>query len=456
MRIKIRDIAEDGSGIGPDEEGKIWFCEDALPGEIIEAAAAGKNRCRPLKRLNDAPFRQDPPCPLFGRCGGCSLQHMQYEAALELKHRQVRDKLIRIGGFSEESVKRADRSPDGKAYASPEIFHYRNNIRWHVKRKNGRVLCGFLTRGSHDLLNIGALPCLLAAPPADKVRRHFQAFCQKQAAETLLPDALQVRHSEENKEVLITLFFRRDRFMKQQQKQRALWLRWLDALKPVIAAYRIAGLSAVLQEVSRRRKAKTEEVILSGRNYLHESIGGKEFFIQQQGFFQVNSRQAERLAETVFARSKARPGQEIWDIYGGTGSLGLNFALAGLNVRVIEIHPGTVKFGSMQAEANGVSERMRFYRGDASKKAAELLDSGFAPDIILTDPPRAGLTERLIRDLASTGAKRWIYVSCDPATLARDLRLMTEKGFCLESFETFDMFPGTMHAECLCLMSRED
>lgn len=455
MILTIRDIAADGRGIGPAEDGKIYFCDDALPGEKIEAEALKGNSCRPLRRLNDAPFRQDPPCPLFGRCGGCSLQHMQYEATLKLKHRQVCDKLIRIGGLSEESVKRADHSPGGKSCASPEIYHYRNNIRWHVKSEKGRVLCGFLAGGTHELLDIGALPCLLAAPPADKVRQHFQAFCQKEASEIELPHALQIRHSEENKELLITLFFRRSPFLKQQKKQKVLWLRWLDELKPVIAPYHAAGLCAVLEEAPRgRRKAKTEEIILSGRNYLHESIGGKEFFIQQGGFFQVNSRQAERLAETVFARSGALAGREIWDIYGGTGSLGLNFALAGLNVRVIEIHPATVKFGSMQAEANGVSERMQFYQGDASRKTAELLAEGFAPDIILTDPPRSGLTEKLIDDLASTGAERWIYVSCDPATLARDLHLMTEKGFCLESFETFDMFPLTMHVECLCVLSR--
>lgn len=454
MKLTFRDIARDGQGIGLDEEGKVRFCPGALPGEIWEAVPAEKNSCRGIELILASPDRTEPPCPCFKDCGGCQLQHMTYGATLKLKHDQVRQTLERLGGMPAALLDAADQCADGRAFGSPLPFHYRNHVRFHVRNVDGKVETGFLRAGSHELISFERDGCLLAAPIAETARQAFLNYVREPGFDlSLLPPALQIRHSEAEREVLITLHFDLRQLKKQTNKLRAAWSSWARSLD--LGDFTLAGLGAVGEAPPKGRR-ETMSLIFTGRDHLRERLGENLCLVEQEAFFQVNSPQAERLGQAVYELASPEAGMEIWDIYGGTGTLGLPFARSGLTVRVAELHPTSEYFGKLQAEENGLSERMRFYRGDAAKVIPDLIGEGFCPDIILTDPPRAGLTPSLIEDLSSLRAGRWVYVSCDPATLARDLKKARELGWEIRAFRVFDMFPWTTHVETVVLMSKEE
>lgn len=455
MDLKIRDLSAEGLGIGSNAEGRVFFCPAALPGEIWECEIKGESRAEALKCLIKSQERRDPPCPHFADCGGCQIQHLNYEAGLRLKHRQVFDKLTRIGGLDPSSVRAADRSEGGMSRPSPEVFGYRNNVRFHVEKRGAELSVGFRNKDGQTLTDLDAAPCLIASAEAEVFRRLFKDFARTEVSDpAFLPHEIQFRQSGATGECHVSLFFEADRFKKLNRVLRRIWSRFYLQLKEKLKPLSLEGLCAVSEAHSGRRRKTSREFYWEGRDYFTEQILGKNCKVSAQGFFQVNTPQAEQLISELIALTEPESGRKLWDIYGGSGTLGMMFADLGLDVTVIEIHPGAEHFGLMQAESNGLQERMRFYRGDASKVVPKLLAAGENADYILTDPPRAGLKASLIEDLAGTSAQNWLYVSCDPATLARDLKRISQAGFELRAWDTFDMFPWTMHVETAVLLSK--
>lgn len=454
MEIKIRDISQEGQGIGTNEDGKVFFVDNALPGETVEAEVLDQNLARTLSYKVLSPDRIEPPCPLFGRCGACQIQHLSYPASLKWKYHRVFSCLERIGKISQEVLEMlyCGQAPDS-AQSSPQLWHYRNNCRYQLSLENNRLVSGFYEAKSKTIVDQGQVGCLLSSALAEKIRLDFFSFVDENPnAFSLLPQAIQIRNNHEQTEALVSLLF--------PKASGALWKRrisfweiWASHLKRT-DSFSGKRISLVLSNIEGPRR---QEVLL-GQPFLEESMGKTRQLVEASSFFQINTGQAlymqQRLMTLVEEKGLPFP-KEVWDIYGGTGSLGLSWAKKGSQVKVFELNPLAEEMGMKQAGLNGVAGKFAYFLGDAGRAVPSYASKSQGPDLIITDPPRQGLSSALIETLAKTKTPNWLYVSCDPATLARDLKSILAKGYELKAWEVLDMFPWSTHVETVVLMSRK-
>ncbi len=439
MEIKIRDISQEGLGIGSTSTGHVYFIENTLPGERILAKKISKHEAQVEKYLDVSADRQTPPCPWFPRCGACQLQHMDYQASLRWKHKHVADCLERIAKIDVQHIETC--AKNSIARPSPKLWHYRNNSRYQVLAQEGQPpKTGFHQFRSLTLVDQETLGCLLVSPVAEKIRIAFRDFIVKHnVMPSDTPQMLQVRDSETSGDILIVLYF------TGKTIDFTLWQTWAKELTPQVSL------------IVRYGKDFQNSRILAGKNYHIEYLNSIPYQVEYSSFFQINPKQTEQLQNTLVSLvkySKESAPQNVWDIYGGTGTLGLPFATEGSHVKVFELHQTAEEFGLKQATMQNLSDKFTYVLGDASKTVNAELRSSKKPDLIITDPPRQGLSADLIDTLLSIGAPTWAYVSCDPASLARDLKKILAGGYRLEAWEAFDMFPWTSHVETLALMLR--
>jgi 23S rRNA (uracil1939-C5)-methyltransferase len=455
MEIKIRDISQEGQGIGTGEEGKVFFVDGALPGERVEAEVLGKNRARALTYKTHSADRVEPPCPFFGRCGACQIQHLAYPASLRWKYSRVYSCLERIGQIPTAvlDTRYFGKAP-GAARPSPQLWHYRNNCRYQLGVENGRLVSGFYEAKSKNIVDQGQLGCLLATSLTEKMRLDFVSFVdQNPDAFSFLPDAIQIRNNHDETEVLVSLLFSKAS-QASWEKRLGFWKIWASHLE-TSGSLDGQKISVVISNSNGPRRQN----ILLGRPFLEESMAETKQVVEASSFFQVNSGQAlymqKRLLTLLEERGLPFP-KEVWDIYGGTGSLGLLWAKQGAKVKVFELNPLAEEMGMKQARLNNVADKFSYFLGDAGREVPSYVSESKGPDLIITDPPRQGLSPALIEALAGTKTPNWLYVSCDPSTLARDLKSILAKGYELKAWEVLDMFPWSTHVETVVLMSRVD
>ena len=452
MRLTIHDLDQNGTGVGRDEEGRVVFCEGVLPGENLTATPIPDTRPQRAVLehiLETSPDRQTPPCPFFGRCGGCDIQHLDYEASLQWKYKRAFDLLQRIGGFSPEHL-RATAVAD-RAVASPKRFGYRNHVRYSIEEAERPGLApkvGFLARQSHDVVDQEAIGCLIAAGIADKIRMLFiEAVTEHRMILKPFPHSLQVRQGEATGEVLVIFHVGKSELSEDWKRL----TRFIRQEVGIESAYEAVGV-LVRHEERKGRRLQAELQVLHGRPYYYEELGGYRCPVHAEGFFQVNTPQASNIACTLGEWAEGTP-RRVWDIYGGTGTLGMPFAAQGAQVTVVERTAGSEDYGRMQAEENGLDRQYRFLEGDAAKLVPQLAQREGRPDLVITDPPRQGLAQAVVDAVLSAEVPQWLYVSCDPATLARDLKIICEGGYEVRKWQVFDMCPWTGHIESIILMT---
>ncbi len=390
LELQLTGFAAGGKAIAHAPDGRVVFVEFGIPGERVIAEITKQDtsyiEATVVAVLEASPFRVEAPCAAFGRCGGCQLQHIDYGEQLRLKTEVVRDQLRRIGRF--------EGAPIREMIGQTDPWGYRNHMRFTVRR-DGDI--GFMEHGSHRFLRIDR--CEIAHPKVNEVLRNAQG-------RTMQTTALSVRVGERTGDLLV------------QPK-----LRW--------------------------RPGHPGGHVSSGQTTYTEVLAGQRYRISSPAFFQVNTRQAERMAEIVVARvTEARP-RLVVDAYGGVGT----FA-ALLAPRVPEVV--TIEWAAAagdDAEVNlADSPNVRRVVGSVEDCLPELEP---APEVIIVDPPRAGLTPTVVQTILDSAVRRIVYVSCDPATLARDLRLLVDGGFALREVQPLDMFPHTQHIECVTTLDRE-
>lgn len=437
-RAHIDGYSSEGLGIARID-GQVVFVHGAVRGEtcdvlvmkVLKNAAFGK-----IAALADpSPARRQPDCPYYGRCGGCDFRHMSYEEELWAKRARVQDALTRIGG-AEVTVE--------EILGAEQPLHYRNKSIYPISPA-GEV--GFYRARSHQVVHVEH--CLIQKPEADALAQavrdyiaRFQVEPYNEATGRGLLRHLYVRTSCRG-ESLACLLVNGSRLPHEQEL--------VDMLRA--AAPGVCGV--VLGENTRRGNAILGDRYrtLWGRDYLTDTLCGLELRLSVPSFYQVNHDQAQRLYEKALEYAGLTGRELAVDLYCGAGTITQVLARRARHVIGGEIVPEAIRDAEDSARRNGV-ENVEFLCGDASRLAAELRQRGLRPDVICVDPPRKGLAPDVVEAAASMEPERIVYVSCDPATLARDVARFAPLGYRPVRACAVDLFPGTAHVETVCLLSK--
>lgn len=437
-RAHIDGYSSEGLGIARID-GQVVFVHGAVRGEtcdvlvmkVLKNAAFGK-----IAALAEpSPARRQPDCPYYGRCGGCDFRHMSYEEELWAKRARVQDALTRIGG-AEVTVE--------EILGAEQPLHYRNKSIYPISPA-GEV--GFYRARSHQVVHVEH--CLIQKPEADALAQavrdyiaRFQVEPYNEATGRGLLRHLYVRTSCRG-ESLACLLVNGSRLPHEQEL--------VDMLRA--AAPGVCGV--VLGENTRRGNAILGDRYrtLWGRDYLTDTLCGLELRLSVPSFYQVNHDQAQRLYEKALEYAGLTGRELAVDLYCGAGTITQVLARRARHVIGGEIVPEAIRDAKDSARRNGV-ENVEFLCGDASRLAAELRQRGLRPDVICVDPPRKGLAPDVVEAAASMTPGRIVYVSCDPATLARDVARFAPLGYCPVRACAVDLFPGTAHVETVCLLSK--
>jgi 23S rRNA (uracil1939-C5)-methyltransferase len=456
--VEIIDIGEQGQAIGKTKEGQVFLIQQAVPGDLMNIEVK-KHRSRvsyaiPTQLVRSSPWRETPFCAHFGACGGCKWQHMKYEGQLKYKEKNVIDALHRLGGIADAHV-RPIRGASEQVYYRNKLDFSFGNSRWllaheleggQVPHRNG---LGFHRPGSFEKI-VDIQHCYLQADPSNTLRNFIRSF------------ALEHHYTFYNVKNHTGLL--RNMILRTA----------LDGTTMLILVYGEANdiLIGKLNEAICRQfpelifyfviNQKQNDTIfdqtlhlVQGIGYLTESIGHLICRIGPKSFFQTNTRQATVLYEYVAELADLKGHEMVYDLYSGTGTIGLFLASKARKVIGIEEIQEAVVDAHINAQVNGI-QNVDFHVGDVRKLLAQgFIDIHGRPDLIILDPPRSGLHPDNLPILLETGAPRLIYVSCNPATQARDLRVLTQKYKHILS-QPVDMFPHTSHIENVTLLQRID
>lgn len=436
--LRIEGYGSAGEGVAR-LEGQAVFVKGALAGEIcqVQLLKVGKSAAwgRVTQVLTPVPGRQSPDCPRYPRCGGCQLRHMTYAEELRFKRQKVQDALQRIGGWTGrvEKIHGAE-APD----------RYRNKIQFPVA-DGPRV--GFFRARSHEVID--AEDCLLQPLAATRLREAFKLWMERYQVPA---------YDERVHRGLIRHFY--VRVNQRGQSLCAVIANGTDLphQEELVQALRRAepDLAGVVLSVNQEKTnvilGKTHRC-LWGRDYLEDTLCGLTFRLSVPSFYQVNREQAEVLYGRALAFAGLTGRETVLDLYCGIGTITLVMARQAGRAIGAEVIPAAVEDAKANAARNGVTNA-EFLCADAAQAAQTLADRGLRPDVICVDPPRKGLAPAVIDAIVQMAPQRLVYVSCDPATLARDVKRMEEQGYVLQRAEAVDLFPRTAHVETVVLLSK--
>ncbi|MCG0314904.1 MAG: 23S rRNA (uracil(1939)-C(5))-methyltransferase RlmD [Calditerricola sp.] len=441
VELDISGIAHDGNGVGR-YEGFTLFVSGALPGERVRArvveVAKTFGRAEVAKVLMTSSLRTVPPCSVVGACGGCTLQHAAYEGQLSLKRRIVADAFARIARLPDVPVR--------SVIGMTDPWRYRNKVQVPVGAEDGRLVAGFFAKGTHTVVDLKG--CLLQPEPMEAAVRAV-----KEAAAALgIPPYDHVRHEGVLRHVVVRVGFRTGEVMVILVAATPAVPR-LDELVAAIRA-RVPGVCSIVLNVNRVKSSVVlgdEMRLLWGREVIHDELGGLRFAISPRSFYQVNSLQTEVLYEQVRRYAALTGTETVIDAYCGVGTIALVLARHAKEVYGVEVVPEAVRDARRNAALNGIAN-VHFAVGRAEDILPRWRREGIHPDVVVVDPPRKGCARSLLDTLVQVRPERIVYVSCNPATLARDCRILADGGFRVVEVQPVDLFPHTAHVECVALL----
>ncbi|HOP74801.1 MAG TPA: 23S rRNA (uracil(1939)-C(5))-methyltransferase RlmD, partial [Bacillota bacterium] len=434
VEITIDNYGHEGEGVGRIE-GFAVFIPEALKGETvrIRITEVRKNFARGevLEILKPAVERIKPPCPVYQQCGGCQLQHMNYQAQLALKRQQVVDAVERIGGLSGITVH--------PVLGMKDPWYYRNKVQYPFGMDGGQTVMGFYRKGTHDIVNLDScqLQPMVTNWVATKIRElavKYQVSIYNEQTGTGLLRHLLIKKGFKTGEMMVVLVTNGPDFPDG----------------PKIAAELMSAfpnVKSVVQNINTNRGnviLGRETRVIAGEPTINDILDGLKFKISARSFFQVNPEQAEVLYHKAVEYAGLTGTETVLDAYCGVGSLTLFLARQAKEVYGIEVVPEAIR----DAEANAALNQMqnaRFLVGETEKVLPELVKQGIRFDVGVVDPPRSGCERSVLESFAANGVGRIVYVSCNPSTLARDLKILTELGYEVREIQPVDMFPQTYH-----------
>ena len=445
VTLEIVDCGTDGEGIGK-ADGFTVFVKDAVIGDIVTAKImkAKKNYGygRLMEILKPSPYRVEPVCPSARQCGGCQLQAVSYEEQKVFKEKKLRGHLERIGGFRD--------LPMEPMIGMDEPYHYRNKAQFPVGRnKEGRIITGFYAGRTHAIIE--NRDCALGIPQnkeiLDIVIAHMEKYGIAPYDEMTgkgLVRHIFVRYGFFTGELMVCLIINGQDLPHQKEL--------IEKLRE------IPGMASISLNINKKRsnvilgdKVKT----IWGQEYITDKIGDISYEISPLSFFQVNPKQTWKLYSKALEYADLHGEETVWDLYCGIGTISLFLAQQAKFVRGVEIVPAAIDDAKRNAQINNI-ENVEFFVGKAEEVLPrEYEKNGVYADVIVVDPPRKGCDEMLLKTILKMQPKRVVYVSCDSATLARDLRFLCDNGYELKKVCGVDQFPQTVHVETVVLLSHK-
>ena len=439
----ITDYTAEGQGVA-HVDGCAVFIPNAIAGEkcririekVGKTWAAGKI----VEILEKSAHRINRACPVAKLCGGCDFHHMDYAEETRLKAERVRQALNRIGGEALEEM---------PILSAPTCDGYRNKAQYPVACKKGRAYAGFFKAGTHEVVENKR--CLILPEETDRVKdavmdyvNQFRITVYDEATQKGLLRHIYVRRGAVSGQILVCLVVngrklpRVEELLKRLQK--------IPGFTTLVLSVNTKAGNAVLGD---------EFITLHGPGYIEDTLCGLNFRLSPRSFYQVNHHQAQRLYEAAIERAGITKEDTVLDLYCGVGTITLAMAKSAGKVIGVEVIPQAVQDAKENAQRNGI-ENAEFFCGDAGQAALELEQKGIRADVVVVDPPRKGLNADTIEALHRFAPRRIVYVSCDPATLARDVALLKERGYQVANATAADLFPRCAHVESVVCLTRKE
>ncbi|MCI8327043.1 MAG: 23S rRNA (uracil(1939)-C(5))-methyltransferase RlmD [Lachnospiraceae bacterium] len=460
ITLRIEDMGVHGEGIGKADNIPL-FVKDAFIGDLVSVKVMKMKKnygyAKLLEILKPSKDRVTPKCEFHRTCGGCQIQALSYEKQLEYKERKVRNNLKRIGGFSETLLERITEPIIGME----EPYHYRNKAQFPIgKDREGNIVAGFYAGRTHTI--IPNRNCLLGLPLNEKILDIVLNFMEKyhiepydEQTQTGVVRHVLTRYGFTTEEWMVCLIINQrelpyaDSFVSELCK--------LEGIKSISININMENTNVILGK---------ETKILWGSSYITDYIhlrtgedwnvegDGIAYQISPQSFYQVNPIQTEKLYSTALAYAGLTGKERVWDLYCGIGTISLFLARKAKKVSGVEIVPQAIADAKNNAKINGITNA-EFYVGKAEEVLPEhYKKTGEKADVIVVDPPRKGCDEKCLETIVRMEPERVVYVSCDSATLARDLKYLCERGYQLERVRACDMFGHSGHVETVSLLSK--
>lgn len=442
--IDITDIGNEGEGIGKID-GFTFFVDKALPGEKVKIVATKLKKNygygKLLEIISPSPLRAEPMCPIAYKCGGCSLQHLSYKGQLAYKTNKVKQNLERIGG-----LKNAEVLP---TLGMDNPTRYRNKAQYPVSSINGELVYGFYAKHSHRVVPCD--DCLINDQYNKNILSAIKAFAEQnkisaydEEKHTGILRHIVIKNASHTGQIMVCLVVNTNDFNYKHQLVDAL--SHLDKIKSIVVSYNTNKTNVILSNCIE---------IIYGGSTICDTIGDLKFNISPLSFFQVNPVQTEVLYKTALDFANLKGDEVVIDAYCGIGTISLFLAQKAKKVYGVEIVPEAIEAAKENARLNNITNA-EFYVGKSEDIVPQLYnEQNVQPDVIVVDPPRKGCEASLLNLMLDIKPEKVVYVSCDSATLARDLKILCEDKYTVRKVQPVDMFPQTGHVETVCLLTRK-
>ena len=444
-KVDITGLTHEGQGVGKIE-GFVVFVDSALPGETVTVNIVKETKSYAVGKIVtvDKPSknRATPFCPVFDSCGGCSVQHLNYQAQLDFKKDTVVQNIKRIGGL--ENVRVLD------TIGMPSPFRYRNKVQYPVSMQDKQVKIGFYENRSHNIID--STECDIQPEESNVIRALVRDFCKdknisiydEKTGEGLLRHVM-VRKGFTTNELMVVLVINGEKLPAGDQLIKRLTQQYPN-IKSIMLNVNTKNTNIILG---------LRNICIFGQSYISDYIGKYKFNISPLSFFQVNPIQTEVLYGKALEYAQLTGNEIVFDLYCGIGTISLFLSEKAQKVIGVEVVPEAIEDAKQNAVLNNVINT-QFIAGEAELVIPKLYAEGIRADVVVVDPPRKGCDEVLLNTLVEMQPKRIVYVSCNPSTLARDMKYLHLYGFETREVQPVDMFPWTGHVECVAGIRRKD
>lgn len=445
VTLEITDLGSTGEGIGR-VDGFTLFVKDALIGDVIEAKVIKVKKSYGYGRLmavvTPSLYRTEPRCFQARACGGCQIQPLAYEQQLKYKENKVRGLLERVGKVQEYVME--------PIIGMEDPWNYRNKAQFPVGRtKDGEVVTGFYAGRTHSIVPVEK--CCIQHPENEKLMDIVRQWMNDHQ--------ISVYNEETHKGLVRHIFIRIGKYTGEIMVCLVINGKNIPAAEDLIQRLiQVPGMASICLNIN---QAKTNVILgnqmeyLWGAKYIRDFIGDVQYQISPLSFFQVNPVQTQKLYQTALEYGDIKKDEVVWDLYCGIGTISLFLAKHAKQVCGVEIVPQAIDDARENARLNGI-ENASFFVGKAEEVLPQQYEEkGISADVIVVDPPRKGCDEKLLECMVRMHPERIVYVSCDPATLARDLKFLEEHGYKVKKVRCVDMFPHSVHVETVCLLERK-
>lgn len=438
LTVTFTDLSHDGAGVAK-VEGYTLFVPGGLPGELAEVKVVktkkGYGFAKLIRLLETSEERVEPPCEIFDRCGGCQIQHLSARGQSAFKHKMVTDALERLGGLSDIKIH--------PVLSMEHPWNYRNKASVPVASREGEFIAGFYQKRSHFIVDMDH--CLITDPTVDEVIQAVKRIAKDSGIEPYDEESRKgilrhiiVRIGKKTGEVMVVLVTKSDelpfrkRFIKELPEQ-------FPQIKSIALNINKKRTNTIFGEETR---------LLWGRETITDTIGSVKFAISPRSFYQINPDQTRVLYEKALEYAQLEGHETVMDAYCGIGTISLFLAQKAGKVYGVEIVPEAIEDARINAELNKLTN-VQFEVGAAEEVIPALYKQGITADVVVVDPPRKGCDLALLQTILEMKPKRVVYVSCNPATLARDLRVLEDGGYKTLEVQPVDMFSQTTHCEAV-------